>query len=315
MIAIVGSGAFGTALACALGHQQDVLLWGRGLAPNARETLRLPGVSLPDQVRIVPMLHDAAQAEVILLAVPMKALAATVASLPKTNAPLIACCKGIDPNTLLGPSALIENVRPTACVGVLTGPSFAVDIAAGLPTALTLAMSDNQTDPRTVKMVQQHLSGPTLRIYRSVDVVGAELGGALKNVLAIAAGAVIGAGLGQSAQAALLTRGFGELSQIARASGAQAETLMGLSGMGDLMLTAFSSSSRNYRFGLALGEGSGFDENTTVEGVATAGAVAALARQHGLDLPVLEMTQRLISGTETATTAVAALMARPLKEE
>ncbi|MEM6896446.1 MAG: NAD(P)H-dependent glycerol-3-phosphate dehydrogenase [Pseudomonadota bacterium] len=309
MIAILGGGAFGTSLACAV--PGPIHLWGRGLEPGARSSARLPGVSLPAHVTVCATVKDAvAEAQIILVAVPMSALRKVLSDLPETSAPIIACCKGIEPETGHGPVGIIRATR-AGPAGILTGPSFAAEIAQGLPTALTLAM----TEPNIAQNVQNLLSGPSLRIYQSRDVRGAELGGALKNVLAIAAGAVIGAGLGQSAQAALLTRGFSELTRLARAEGAEAQTLRGLSGFGDLMLTAFSDQSRNYRYGIALGRGARFDEDTTVEGVATARAVARLAHRHGLDLPVLSATQRLISGDLAIKDALDTLMSRPLKEE
>lgn len=306
MIAILGAGAFGAALALAL--EGDVKIWGRGLSSGARTAPRLPGHEFPGRVTVAASPSAAVSgADLILLAVPMKALRETAAHLTHTSAPVIACCKGIDPETGLGPARLLRALGvPNAAL--LTGPSFASDIAQGLPTALTLALADGAE-------VQRSLSGRTLRLYRTDDVVGAELGGALKNVLAIASGAVIGAGLGQSAQAAILARGFRELREIAEREGAETQTLLGLSGMGDLMLTAYSSQSRNFRYGHALGRGEVFGEDTTVEGVFTARAVALLAARHGLDLPVLAMTQSLISGDVTITRAVDLLMTRPLKEE
>ncbi|MEO0676031.1 MAG: NAD(P)H-dependent glycerol-3-phosphate dehydrogenase [Pseudomonadota bacterium] len=306
MIAILGAGAFGAALALAL--EGEVKLWGRGLSSGARCAPRLPGHEFPERVSVATSPSEALSgADLILLAVPMKALRETAAHLMEANAPVIACCKGIDPETGLGPARLLRELGvPNA--GSLTGPSFASDIAQGLPTALTLALADGAE-------VQRSLSGRTLRLYRTGDVVGAELGGALKNVLAIASGAVIGAGLGQSAQAAILARGFRELRDIAEREGAETQTLLGLSGMGDLMLTAYSSQSRNFRYGHALGCGEVFGEDATVEGVFTARAVALLAERHGLDLPVLAMTQSLISGDVTITRAVDLLMTRPLKEE
>ncbi|MEL6608764.1 MAG: NAD(P)H-dependent glycerol-3-phosphate dehydrogenase [Pseudomonadota bacterium] len=312
-IAILGAGAFGSALAIALGRAEasrTVALWGRGLAPGARLSDRLPDHPLPSGVTVARSIQAATHgASTILIALPMKALGALGSELADVAAPVIACCKGIDPDTLTGPSAVLAAMTP-APVGVLTGPSFAHDIARGLPTALSLAL-----DHPSAADTQQVLSTSTLRVYRTDDVTGAELGGALKNVLAIAAGACAGAGLGQSAQAALLTRGFAEARAFALARGARADTFAGLSGLGDLMLTAWSDGSRNYRYGLAIGQGHPPDPGMTVEGVATAAAIARLARRDALDLPVLTMTHRLITGEIGITNAVTALMARPLKEE
>ncbi|MEL6550817.1 MAG: NAD(P)H-dependent glycerol-3-phosphate dehydrogenase [Pseudomonadota bacterium] len=306
MIAVLGAGAFGAALAHAFDGQ--IRIWGRSLLPGMTEAPRLPGHPFHANVQVTARIDETIEgAQAILLAVPMKALRETLGAIPATQAPLIACCKGIDPITGLGPASTIAESGHSNC-GILTGPSFAKDIARGLPTALTLAMKDGAE-------TQKRLSSRTLRLYRTDDIIGAELGGALKNVLAIASGAVIGSGLGQSAQAALLARGFAELARLAVAEGARRETLMGLSGMGDLMLTAYSPESRNYRFGLALGCGENFAEDTTVEGVATAAAVAQLAERHDLELPVLTTIHRLISGELAITPAIDALMTRPLKEE
>lgn len=309
MIAILGAGAFGSALALAVGD--DVRLWGRGLPAGSRSAPRLPGYGFTARITVVGTPDEAIQgADLILLAVPMKAVRETLASHPNGELPLIACCKGLEPSTALGPVTLISD-HWLGAIGILTGPSFATDIAAGLPTALTLAMEDANERANA----QARIASSTLRIYGSDDTRGAELGGALKNVLAIAAGAVDGAGLGQSAQAALITRGFAELRGLAEEEGATSETLLGLSGLGDLMLTGFSPASRNYRYGQALGAGRNFAEDTTVEGVATAAAITTLARKHGHDTPVLTATNALIKGTLSIEDAVAKLMSRPLKEE
>ena len=194
---------------------------------------------------------------------------------------------------------------------MLTGPSFARDIARGLPTALTLAC----TEPDVAAQLQAALSTPTLRLYRTTDVIGAELGGALKNAIAIGCGAVMGAGLGDSARAALMTRGFAEMQRIAAVMGADAETLMGLSGLGDLTLTCTSDQSRNYRLGLALGAGTDFDAAITVEGAATARALRKLAADLDVDLPVCMAVADLVDHQVDINGAIDRLLARPLKEE
>ncbi|PRD37871.1 UNVERIFIED_CONTAM: Glycerol-3-phosphate dehydrogenase [Trichonephila clavipes] len=224
--------------------------------------------------------------------------------------PLVACCKGVDLTTGLGPVEILETLGGPAPT-VLTGPSFAADIAIGLPTALTLACRDDMLGAH----LQARLSTPVLRLYRSTDVMGAELGGALKNVMAIAAGVVIGAGLGDSARAALMTRGYAEMLRFALARGARAETLAGLSGFGDLVLTCTSSQSRNFSFGLSLGRGESFDPATTVEGAATARAVARIGRTQALDLPVSTAVAALVDGRITVTEAIQSLLSRPLKQE
>ncbi|HEX9858251.1 MAG TPA: NAD(P)H-dependent glycerol-3-phosphate dehydrogenase [Paracoccaceae bacterium] len=310
-VAILGAGAFGTALAVALARTGPVTLWGRGL--NGRESPRLPGVTLPKNVSIAAEIGIACTADVVLLALPMQALggflAGHAARLNGRN--LVACCKGVDLATGLGPTALIARACPDLPPAILTGPSFAADIARGLPTALTLACADD----RQGETLQMRLSTSVLRLYRTTDVTGAELGGALKNVIAIAAGVVIGAGLGDSARAALMTRGYAEMLRLALARGARAETLAGLSGFGDLVLTCTSEQSRNFRFGRALGAGQPFDASVTVEGVATANAVSNLARMHDIDMPIAAMVAALIAGEITLPEAVQALLTRPLKQE
>ena len=313
MIGIAGAGAFGTALAIALASGgRDVLLWGRDDdLRNNRQSRRLPGIALPDQIRIAENVSDLAETDVVLLALPMQQLAGFLAEPGKhlLGTDLIACCKGIDLTSLNGPVEVIAAAGARGQTGVLTGPSFATDIARGLPTALTLACANDRAEA-----MQSLLSTPTLRIYRTSDVVGAELGGALKNVIAIAAGVVIGAGLGDSARAALITRGYAEMQRLALALGAQAETLAGLSGLGDLILTCTSAQSRNFAHGIALGSGTP-PANVTVEGVATARATVRLAARLGTDVPVAAMVARLVAGEIGVAEAVRQLMSRPLKQE
>lgn len=316
MIGVVGAGAFGTALAVALGREgHEVRLWARhpaqvsDMASSRTNALRLPGVILPDSVSVTAEIADLRTAKVVLLSLPMQSLAAFLAQVPLLNGKtLVACCKGIDLATLQGPSALIRAACPDSAVAVLTGPSFAADIARGLPTALTLATTDGEA-------LQHLLSTPTLRLYRTDDVIGAELGGALKNVVAIAAGVAIGAGLGDSARAALMTRGYAEMLRLALTLGARAETLSGLSGFGDLVLTCTSVQSRNFRFGQALGAGQDFDSGVTVEGAATAKAVSNMAHRLGLDMPITTMIAALLDQKITLPQAVSALLSRPLKQE
>jgi glycerol-3-phosphate dehydrogenase (NAD(P)+) len=318
MIGIAGAGAFGTALAVALARAgREVRLWARdadqvaAMQATRRNEGALTGVELPENVSIHAEIRDICGGQALLLAVPMQALGGLLDRWPAigTGQPLVACCKGVDLETLRGPVALILSRRLGARAAILTGPSFAADIAGGLPTALTLAATGEG------EALQEALSTPTLRIYRTDDVRGAELGGALKNVIAIASGVVIGAGLGDSARAALMTRGYAEMVRLALSLGARAETLAGLSGFGDLVLTCTSSQSRNFRFGLALGRGEGFDPKITVEGVATARAVVRLAGEKGIEMPVTAMVDALASGRTSLNDAVGLLMRRPLKQE
>jgi glycerol-3-phosphate dehydrogenase (NAD(P)+) len=317
-ITVAGAGAFGTALAMALVDGREVTLWGRDIAgmesmARTRANPRLPGVPLPSSLTLTGDSETLAQAEVVLLAVPAQALRGVLADQADRLAgkPLVACGKGIDLQTLQGPSAAIAAAIPSARPLVLTGPSFAADIARGLPTALTLACAD----PREGERLQALLSTPVLRLYRITDLVGAELGGALKNVIAIACGACLGGGFGESARAALLARGFAEMRRLAQACGAEDGTLMGLSGLGDLVLTATSEGSRNMRFGLALGRGEEFDPGLTVEGVATAQAASDLGRRLGLDLPVTEAVAALVAGRVGVAEALRRLLDRPLRAE
>ncbi len=318
-VAVLGAGAFGTALAVSLAHEGGQIgLWARDAATVAHmrdhgEAPRLPGVELPANIAVNANLETVCAADTLLLAVPAQALRGFVAEHAALldGKALVACCKGVDLMTLTGPVGAIRASLPEASPAILTGPSFAADIARGLPTALTLACAD----PALGAALQAQLSTANLRLYRTTDVTGAELGGALKNVMAIACGAAMGAGFGESARAAVLTRGFAEMQRLAAAMGAQPETLAGLSGFGDLVLTSTSEQSRNYRYGLALGRGEGFDPTTTVEGVSTAKAVSNLAKSLEIDLPITTAVAALIGGKLTVTEAMKALLARPLKEE
>ena len=318
-VAILGAGAFGTALAVAwaqAGRPVSLIVRDPGEAVRidaARENARrLPGARLPEGVRVTVEARAVAEAAAVVLTVPMQRLSAALAGVPDLGtAPLVAACKGVDLATLKGPTAILAEARAAGPHAILTGPSFAADIARGLPTALTLACADDDAGAA----LQSLLSTPVLRLYRMADVTGAELGGALKNVVAIAAGVTIGAGLGDSARAALMTRGYAEMVRLALALGARAETLAGLSGLGDLVLTCTSDQSRNFRYGLALGRGETFGEEVTVEGAATSRAVARLASGRGIDMPITATVAALAEGRITPQNAMAALMARPLKEE
>lgn len=313
--AVLGGGAFGTALAIALAGTGPVTLWARNPAPllQTRQSPHLPDITLPVSVTVTADLEGALQAGAILFAVPTQQLSTLLERIPRALAgkAMVACCKGIDLQTLQGPAALLARRWPGATAAILTGPSFAADIARGLPTALTLACADTARG----KTLQAQLSTPTLRLYRSTDVTGAELGGALKNVVAIACGVTIGAGLGDSARAAVMTRGFAEMTRFATARGARAETLAGLSGFGDLVLTCTSEQSRNYRFGLALGRGTTFDTTSTVEGAATARALHRITQDSGPELPIASAVAALVDGRRQVGDVVADLLTRPLKPE
>ncbi|MBF9030641.1 NAD(P)H-dependent glycerol-3-phosphate dehydrogenase [Rhodobacterales bacterium HKCCE3408] len=305
-IDVLGAGAFGTALAIALARAgREVRLWARSGADEMQATRRvprLPDADLPEGVTVTGD-RAALDAPIRLIAVPTQQIE-TVLEDPAPA--MVSCAKGIHRATGLGPASLITARCPEARVAQLTGPGFATDIAAGLPTAMTLASPDEARD------LQEALSTPALRLYRSTDVIGAELGGALKNVYAIAAGAAMAGGLGLSARAALIARGFAEMTRIATAAGAEPETLAGLSGLGDLVLTCTSDVSRNYRFGAALATGADWDPGVTVEGRATA---AALSARTDVDTPVADMVDALAEGRIDFETATDTLLNRPLKAE
>jgi glycerol-3-phosphate dehydrogenase (NAD(P)+) len=320
MIGIIGAGAFGTALAVAFAQGgNDVRLWGRDAVRTAQmqsgrvSNGPLPGVPLPATVTVTAELTNLNGADAILLCLPTQQLRGFLSAHAAVlnGRALVACCKGLDLTTLQGPTAAITTACPDAIAAILTGPSFAADIARGLPTALTLACAD---DAASIAL-QALLTAPNLRLYRNTDVIGAELGGAVKNVIAIACGATIGQGMGDSARAALMTRGFAEMQRLALRLGAKHETLMGLSGLGDMVLTCTSEGSRNYRYGLALGRAQAFDPAITVEGVATAQAVARLAQGIDLDMPITTMLAAITEGRLAAADALSQLFARPLKQE
>ncbi len=315
-VSVLGAGAFGTALAISLAGRGPVTLWARdpGDMQHSREnTTRLPGCLLPDGITVTGQLSTALQNDILLLAVPMQTLRGFLESISATlsGKRLVACCKGFELATGDSPVTIISQTCSGAVPAILTGPSFAADIARGLPTALTLACADDQAG----QALQQALTTANLRLYRTTDTIGAELGGAVKNVIAIACGAAMGAGLGESARAALMTRGFAEMQRLAAFRHADPATLAGLSGFGDLTLTCTSEQSRNYRLGLSLGKGQDFDASTTVEGAATARAVHDLAVRHGIDLPITAAVAGLLDGRLDVQSAMAALLTRPLKEE
>ncbi len=306
MIGVIGAGAFGAALAVVEARTgRKVTLWGRSLACE-------PDATLPDTLHRTRDLGDLAAAEILLLVLPAQVTAPFLAehgsSLP--HVPLILCAKGLDAADARLQTEVAEAHPPHGPLAVLTGPGFAAEIRRGLPTALTLAC----TDEATGRALQAALSTPHLRLYRTEDVVGAQLGGALKNVVAIGCGLVEGAGLGHSARAALMTRGFAEMRRLAAAMGARPETLAGLSGLGDLSLTCNSGQSRNFALGRKMASGNSAVHGT-VEGVATARAACHLALRHGVDLPIASAVAAVLDGMMTLAAAMDALLARPLKEE
>jgi glycerol-3-phosphate dehydrogenase (NAD(P)+) len=325
-VSIVGGGAWGTALAQTLAHGGTAVgLWARESEVvddiNERHVNRtfLPGVSLVPSIRATGHLSDVAQADAILAVVPAQHLRDVMGRLAKQLAPdtpVIICAKGIEQSTGRFMGDVLEEAAPQVLRAVLSGPSFAADVARGLPSALTLACR-NETVGRALAAA---LSSRQMRLYWSSDVLGAELGGAVKNVLAIAAGIVEGRGLGTSAHAAIVTRGFAELRRFGEAMGARPETLLGLSGLGDLILTCGSAQSRNMSLGRALGEGRSLTEIlgarvAVTEGVYTCAALVRLAHERGVDMPIAEAVLGIVEGRLLVDEAIAALMQRPLKAE
>lgn len=319
-ISVLGAGAFGTALAISLAQSgRKVTLWARSaeaataMQKQRGNALRLPDKPFPEPLDVTSDLAMATAAPILLLAVPMQQLArfAEENKAQFQQKTLVSCCKGVDLKTGRGPIAVLEDTVPDATVAILSGPSFAVDIADGLPTALTLATRD-----KTVAVaLQTRLSTDNIRLYTSLDPVGVEFGGALKNVIAIACGLAIGAGFGESARAALMTRGFAEMQRLAVKQGADPMTLAGLSGFGDLVLTCTSEKSRNYSHGLKLGRGAEIDPSVTVEGVATAKAVAHLSATLGVDMPITTAVTQILNGNLSISETVELLLSRPLKRE
>jgi glycerol-3-phosphate dehydrogenase (NAD(P)+) len=318
-IGVIGAGAWGTALAVLNAKAgKRVALWlrdpARVAALNAwRESARLPGVMLPDGIVIT---GEFPAAEVILLAVPMQHLRGVLAVLPADKSPLVLCCKGLEAGTLKLPHEVAAEVQPGRAAAILTGPNFAGEIAALLPAAAVLATPDAALRGRLMRL----LTTETLRLYGSADISGAALGGAAKNVIAIAAGVVTGAGLGENARAALITRGLAEIARLAKALGGKAETVSGLSGLGDLLLTCTGNSSRNFSLGLELGQGVALAEilagrQAVTEGVATAPALLARGAAAGADMPITGAVTALLAAEKTVPETVAALMGRALRDE
>jgi glycerol-3-phosphate dehydrogenase (NAD(P)+) len=321
-IAVIGAGAWGTALASVAARAgRSATLHARDAASAAgmaktRESPHLPGLPLDQRVTVTADLAAAAQADAVLLAVPAQALREVCTALAANIAsatPVIACAKGIERTTGAFMTEVIAACVPHATTAILSGPSFAADVMRGLPTAVTLAAADAEV----AATLAQALGSATFRPYHTTDVRGVEIGGAAKNVLAIAAGIVTGRGLGASAGAALVTRGFAELMRFGRAYGARPETLVGLSGLGDLVLTCSSLQSRNFALGVALGEGQTLAQaqGKLVEGVFTASALAVMARERGVEMPIAAAVDAVLDSRLSIDAAIESLMSRPFKAE
>jgi glycerol-3-phosphate dehydrogenase (NAD(P)+) len=321
-IGVAGAGAWGLALANATAAAgRSVVVWGRdaealGALARTRTSPHLPGVALASAAAVDGDISALAAAQAILLVVPAQGVreASTRLAERLTPRPLIVCAKGIERSSQRFMSEVVAEAAPGWPAAILSGPSFAADVAAGLPTAVTLASAD----AALARTLAAALSGPNLRLYHSTDPRGVEIGGAAKNVLAIACGVTAGLGLGASAGAALIARGFAELRRFAAAFGARPTTLMGLSGLGDLVLTCSTPQSRNFAFGQALGRGAGVAEASAgklVEGALTAAALAQMARARAVEMPISAAVEALVDGRIDAAHAVGALLARPLKGE
>lgn len=322
-IAVLGGGAWGTALALTCARAgRNVTLWeyepgNAASLEKKRESRFLPGVRIDNEIKVTRDLGDTANSDAILLVVPAQAVRSVVtslASLVAKHTPLIVCAKGIEHGTHKFMTEIIAECAPVAVPAILSGPSFAADVARGMPTAVTVAASDG----KIARDLAHALSAGTFRPYHSTDVRGVELGGATKNVLAIAAGIVTGKGLGASASAALTTRGFAELVRFGKACGAKTETMMGLSGLGDLILTCGTPQSRNFSCGVALGKGEKPDtaaHGKLAEGIFTAPVLLEMAREKNVEMPISVAVAAVLSGKLSVDEAIESLLTRPLKSE
>lgn len=322
-LGIIGGGAWGTALAqVASAGGRETLLWA--IEPEVVEAINdrhqnpvfLPGVPLNEAIRATADLSALGECDAWLVVTPAQHLRSVLEQAPHCDKPLILCSKGIEEKSGQLLHSVAKETCPSAAIAVLSGPTFAHEVARGLPTAVTLAADDVSLANR----VRERLARPTFRIYVSDDVAGAEIGGAVKNVLAIACGVVQGKGLGENARAALIARGFAEMRRFGLACGAQRETLAGLSGLGDLVLTCASTSSRNYSLGVGIGEGRQAAEllshrKTVAEGAFTAPVLARLAREKKIDMPIVEAVDALVAGRANVDEVLDALLSRPPRAE
>lgn len=322
-IGVIGGGAWGTALAqVAARDDAPVLLWAReeevvdAINETAENPLYLPGIALSPNIRATGDIAALAQCDALLLVAPAQHLRAVLAELPGQDTPIILCAKGIEAGSGLLMSEVAASVKPRAPLAVLSGPTFAHEVAAGLPTAITLACQDKTLGAR----LAERIARPAFRPYLSDDVIGAEIGGAVKNVLAIACGVAEGAGLGQNARASLISRGFAEMSRFGLSRGARTETLAGLSGLGDLVLTCSSTSSRNFSLGVGLGQGQSAaallgNRRTVAEGAFTAPVLRDVARAAGVEMPIVEGVCALLEGATGVAEMIGTLLSRPLRSE
>jgi len=322
-IGVIGAGAWGTALACVMAQNHErVLLWAiepevvKAINAGQGNPLYLPDITLPPQIHATSDMAEMADCSALLLVTPAQHLRATLDRLPETMAPLLLCSKGIEAGTQLLVSEVVAQMRPANPLAVLSGPTFAHEVAGGKPTAITLACESQPLGAQLMRLV----ATPAFRPYWSDDVIGAEIGGAVKNVLAIGCGVVDGAELGLNARAALIARGFAEMQRYGLARGARPETLGGLSGLGDLVLTCSSENSRNFSLGRGLGQGRAAselmaDRRTVAEGAFTAPVLHQSAQALGVEMPIVAAVCALLDGTASVNEVIAALLSRPLKAE
>lgn len=322
-IGVIGGGAWGTALAqVAAAGGEDVLLWAleaevvEAINTAHANPVYLANIPLSRGIRATGDLAELAGLDALLVVAPAQHVRATLARLGPVSIPLVLCAKGIEAGTQLLVSEVAAEAQPHAPIAVLSGPTFAHEVARGLPTAVTLACADEAVG----QALATRIARPHFRPYASNDVLGAEIGGAVKNVLAIACGVAEGRGLGLNARAALIARGFAEMTRFGLAKGARQETLAGLSGLGDLVLTCSSTQSRNFSLGKGLGEGRTAaelmaDRKTVAEGAFTAPVLQQAARALAVDMPVVDAVCALLEGLASAEDAIGALLARPLRAE
>ena len=323
---VIGAGAWGTALAQTLaGAGRDVTIWAfeeavvNSINKTHENSLYLPNAPLNPSIKATQDFAELGNKDAILVVTPAQHMRGTLAGFVphvKNGLPIVLCSKGIEISSGKFMSEVLGDITPDATTAVLSGPSFAADVVKGLPTAVTLACSDWNTGAKLISSI----AAPTFRPYYSNDVLGAEIGGAVKNVLAIVCGLVLGKGLGRSAHAAIIARGYAEMTRLGKALGCNPETLTGLCGLGDLVLTCSSEQSRNMSFGMALGQGQSYEEymqdkNVVVEGAATAPALKALSQSKGVEMPISHALANILDGSESVDEVITRLLAREHKTE
>lgn len=317
-IAVIGAGAWGIALACTLSQTARVTLWSRTPVPAGTRNLpHLPQITLPESITVTSDLP--AEADTVLLVVPTQGLRDVTLALQeklKPDVPVVTCCKGMERGTFLLPLQVLSQTMPGRPAAVLSGPNFAIEVAQGMPAAATLAAPELAF----VTKLTERLTTPTLRLYASTDPLGVQLAGAAKNVIAIGAGISVGAGMGENARAAIITRALAETARLVDAMGGQGRTMYGLAGMGDLILTATGAGSRNYSLGVAMGRGENIEDilaqrDTVAEGVLTAPTLKELGQRFGIETPIINVITRLLSGELTPHQARDELLDRPTRFE